>query len=77
MARGNWRSGKDHGVAEVGSERKTIDGFILRKSASFESEREAFYRALWLRRQGYFVRVIKGRKLYSVWRSYHKIVGWR
>ena len=82
MARGNWRSGKDHGPAEVGSARKIVDGYVLKKSGSFNTKEEAYNSALRLRRDGYFVRVVKGTKLYNVWRSYRRIrsrmrwVGW-
>ena len=74
MARGNWRSGKDHGPAEVGSAQKVIDGYVLKKSGSFNTKEEAYNSALQLRKDGYFVRVVKGTKLYNVWRTYHKIM---
>ena len=66
MARGNWRSGATHGVAEVGSARKIVDGYVLKKSGSFNTKEEAYNSALRLRRDGYFVRVVKGTKLYNV-----------
>ena len=74
MSRGNWRSGKDHGPAEVGSAQKNFNGLILRKSGSFNTKEEAYNSALRLRKDGYFVRVVKGTKLYNVWRTYHRIM---
>jgi hypothetical protein len=41
MAKGNWRSGKGHGPAEVGSHRKVVDGYVMKKSAAFPTEKEA------------------------------------
>ena len=72
MARGNWRSGKGHGPAEIGIAQKIIDGWALRKSGSFDNEREANYSANNLRSDGYAVYVIKGKTKWNVWRTYHR-----
>ena len=72
MARGNWRSGKGHGVAEGGSAQKIIDGWVLRKSGSFDTEKEANYLSNILTKDGYVVYVVKGRTKWNVWRTYHR-----
>jgi hypothetical protein len=72
MARGNWRSGKEHGTAEVGSTQKIIDGWVLRKSGSFDNEKEANNSANILRNDGYVVYVVKGRIKWNVWRTYRR-----
>jgi hypothetical protein len=41
MARGNWRSGEGHGPAEVGSARKIIDGYMMKRSGAFPTRKEA------------------------------------
>ena len=73
MSRGNFRSGKDHGPAEVGSQRKIVDGWVLRKTSSHPTKMGAYIAARLLRTQMYFVRVIKGTKYWNVWRSYHTV----
>jgi hypothetical protein len=73
MSRGNFRSGKDHGPAEVGSQRKIVDGWVMRKAGSLPTKEEAYLVANRFRRLFYFVRVIKGTKYWNVWRSYHTV----
>jgi hypothetical protein len=73
MARGNFRSSATHGVAEVGSARKIIDGWVMRKSGSFLTKGEAHLSALRLRRNGYLARVVKGKAKFNVWRTFHRI----
>jgi hypothetical protein len=73
MARGNFRSGKDHGSAEVGSQQKIVDGWVMRKAGSLPTKEEAYTVTNRFRRLFYFVRVIKGTKYWNVWRSYHTV----
>lgn len=73
MARGNWRSGKDHGPAESKPEQKIVDGWILREAGSLSTKEQAYIVANRFRRLFYFVRVIKGTKYWNVWRSYHTV----
>ena len=73
MSRGNFRSGKDHGPAEVGSRQKVIDGWVMRKSSSHPTKEGAYIAARLLRTQMYFVRVIQGTKNWNVWRSYQTV----
>jgi hypothetical protein len=75
MARGNWRSGKDHGVAEVGGARKMIDGFVMKRSGSFATEKEAKLSANSLELDGYVTAVRKGRKHWNVWRTFRRDQG--
>jgi hypothetical protein len=72
MARGNWRSGKDHGVAEVGGARKMIDGFVMKRSGSFATEKEALLSVVILEKDGYKASVVRGRKHWNVWRTFGK-----
>ena len=60
MARGNWRSGENHGVAEVGSYRKIIDGWVMKLVGTYALKANAHYRALEFRRRMYLARVLPG-----------------
>jgi hypothetical protein len=73
VARGYFRSGKGHGPAEVGSEQKILDGWPMRKSGSFSTKEEAYQSAYRLRKDGYRVKVLKGRIKWNVWRTYHRM----
>lgn len=70
MARGNWRSGKEHGPAEVGSVTREIDGYVMRGAGSFPTESEAKKVATSLEKNyGLKTHVTKGRKLWTVWKT--------
>lgn len=72
MARGNWRSGKDHGVAEVGSARRVFDGWPMRVSGKFATSYEANQAAKCLEEDGYRARVTFGRTKWTVWRTFRR-----
>lgn len=72
MARGNWRSGRGHGPAEVGSRQRLLDGYYMRVSGTFDREYDARESARILEIDGYHTHVTKGRTLWTVWRTYRK-----
>lgn len=72
MARGNWRSGKGHGPAEVGSRQREFDGRFMRVSSTCDNEAEAKRRSAILEKDGYRTEVTKGRIHWTVWRTYHR-----
>ena len=73
MAKGNWRSGNGHGVAEVGSQQRIFDGDVMKVSNTFVSDTAAHKAAKILEEDGYRTNVTKGRTKWTVWRTYHKV----
>lgn len=72
MARGNWRSGKGHGPAEVGSAHRIFGGYMMKVSMRAKDEKTARSGAEYLETLGYRTNVVKGKKYWAVWRTFHK-----
>lgn len=70
MSRGNFRSGKDHGPAEVGSLQRVFSGFAMRVSGRYSKYEDAMTAAAKIRHGGYIVHITEGRKFWTVWRTY-------
>ena len=75
MARGNWRNwweGNRNG-AEAHGARHSSDYGNMKVSGKFETKPEAQSLAIRLRRDGFRCIITKGRKYWTVWRSFHRV----